>query len=230
MAGAAVQILFENNTYIAVNKNDYIRVQADSSGKDSLQARVANFLAVRQAGRTPKPFLGLVHRIDQPVTGVVLFAKNKDALSRVNALFQTREVKKIYWAVVESPPPEEEGSLEHYLEFDSRQNKTLVLKKAGKNVQRALLHYRIAGKSKAYTFLELTLVTGRHHQCRAQLAAAGCHIKGDLKYGAARSNPGGGIHLHARRLSFHDPVTGSIIEITAPPPKDALWDIFPRRG
>jgi 23S rRNA pseudouridine1911/1915/1917 synthase len=158
-----------------------------------------------------------------------------EALARINAVFQSRNVTKLYWAVTDSPPPEQEGTLEDFLSFDPKKNKAIVKRlkgtspatKEGRRTKKARLNYRIAGKSDRYVFLEIELITGRHHQIRAQLAASGCHIKGDLKYGAARSNPGGGIHLHARLLSFRDPQSNELIEITAPPPKDVLWDIFP---
>jgi 23S rRNA pseudouridine1911/1915/1917 synthase len=224
-------ILFENDSLIAVNKTRYIRVQAGRSGGSSLEEETAALLAARQAvsgaAAERKPFLGLVHRIDQPVTGVVVFAKTPRALARLNAAFQQREVTKIYWAVVDTPPPAEEGCLEHYLTFDLKQNKARVFSKPLKGGKKAQLRYRLVGKSERYVFLEIRLLSGRPHQIRAQLAAAGCHIKGDLKYGAARSNPGGGIHLHARHLAFHDPETGQLIEINSPPPEDTLWALFP---
>ena len=228
-----MQILFENDAYIAVNKTEYISVQANASGRENLQAQVAEFLVSRTKNSKQTPFIGLVHRIDQPVTGVVLFAKTENALAGINSAFQSRDVKKIYWAIVDAPLPDENGKLEHYLSFNSKRNKTIakVLSadspKTKHNLKKSLLHYKTVGKSERYFFLEIELITGRHHQIRAQLAAAGCHVKGDLKYGAARSNPGGGIHLHARFLSFCDPQSGQVIEITAPPPEDILWDIFP---
>jgi 23S rRNA pseudouridine1911/1915/1917 synthase len=218
-------ILFENDSFIAVNKTEYIRVEAGPSGGVSLEGKTAALLAGRQAGR--KPFLGLAHRIDQPVTGVVVFAKTPAALAGLNAAFQKREVQKLYWAVVDAPPAQEEGSLEHYLAFDFKKNKARVFPHPGRGRKKAELRYRVAGRSERYVFLEVRPLSGRPHQIRAQLASAGCHIKGDLKYGAARSKPGGGIYLHARRLAFRDPETGRLLEIAAPPPQDTLWDLFP---
>jgi 23S rRNA pseudouridine1911/1915/1917 synthase len=224
-------ILFENNSFIAVNKTEYIRVGAGKSGGPSLEEKTALMLAARRpAAAGQKPFLGLAHRIDQPVTGVVVFAKPPAALARLNAAFSRREVTKIYWAVTDAAPPGEEGCLEHYLAFNFKENKARVFLKPGAGRKKAELRYRVMGKSERYVFLEIRPLSGRPHQIRAQLAAAGCHIKGDLKYGAARSNPGGGIHLHARYLAFHDPETGRLIEITSPPPEDTLWALFPENG
>ncbi|MDR1931634.1 MAG: RNA pseudouridine synthase [Spirochaetales bacterium] len=249
-----MQLIFENDSLIAVNKTEYIPVAAGVRGGDSLQKRVEEFLAARreseEAGGAAgqKAFAGLVHRIDQPVTGVVLFAKTPAALARLNAVFQSGDVQKLYWAAADAPPagqtrgetvsPDSGGAgkaedsfrlLEHYLVFNSGQNKSRAFDRpCAKGGKRALLRYRIAGKSDRYVFLEIQLLTGRPHQIRAQLAATGCHIKGDLKYGAARSNPGGGIHLHARRISFRDPETKNLIDITCPPPEDTLWALFPR--
>ncbi len=231
-----MKILFENEDIIAFNKTEYIRVQADTSGRDSMEAGAAEFLAARSAGEpspgdggsAPEPpFIGLVHRLDQPVTGVVLFAKNPESLARMSGLFREGKMRKIYWAVIDAAPPSPEGTLEHHLVFNRRQNKVYAARSPGKETKKASLRYRLLGRSERYFFLEVELLTGRHHQIRAQLAAVGCHVKGDLKYGSARSNPGGGIHLHARSLAFTDPKTGKEILVTAPPPEDVLWSIFP---
>jgi 23S rRNA pseudouridine1911/1915/1917 synthase len=243
-------IIYEDRDLIAVNKTIYIRVAADESEKESLELVVKDLIAGRAAdsGRGtagkpvspgaapsppggpepvgPAPFLGLVHRLDQPVTGVVLFAKNPEALRGMNEIFQGRRVKKIYWAVTDAPPPAEAGTLEHYLSFNPGKNKSYAHSEAGRGGKKAVLRYRLAGKTDRYFLVEIELVTGRHHQIRAQLSAAGCHIKGDLKYGASRSDPGGGIHLHARSLGFVHPISGAAVEITAPPPEDPLWSIF----
>lgn len=223
-----MQILFENDSILAVGKTELIRVQADASGRESLEGRAAEYLAARAApGGGERPFLGLVHRLDQPVTGVVLFAKTRETLARLGELFQRREVRKVYWAVTDTPPPAENGTLEHYISFNPGKNKAHAFDALRRGAKKAVLRYRLAGSSERYFFLEIELITGRHHQIRAQLAAAGCHVKGDLKYGAARSNPGGGIHLHARMISFTDPAAKEKIVILAPPPEDVLWDLFP---
>jgi 23S rRNA pseudouridine1911/1915/1917 synthase len=231
-----VDILFENDEFIAVNKTEYIRVEAGPGGGDSLENKVREFLAARQASAQDQVagqktddqiFLGLVHRIDQPVTGVVLFAKTPGALSRVNAAFSSRAVDKLYWAISASPPPMEEGLLEHFLIFNFQKNKAYLSPRPDKKAKKAALRYKLTGKSERYFFFEIRPLTGRPHQIRAQMAAAGCPIRGDLKYGASRSNPGGGIHLHARALSF--PVLpGELITVTSPPPEDTLWALFPR--
>ena len=229
-----MDILFENTDIIAINKTEYIRVEAGPDGSGSLEYKVREMLASRQAENAEaenpspeEPFLGLVHRIDQPVTGVVLFAKTHGALSRLNAAFASRGVEKLYWAVTSSPPPEEEGLLEHYLIFNHSKNKAYVSPRPDRKAKRASLRYSLAGKSDRYFFLEVRPLTGRPHQIRAQLAAVGCPVKGDIKYGAARTNPGGGIHLHARALSFRWHAD-KIITITSAPPEDTLWNLFPR--
>jgi 23S rRNA pseudouridine1911/1915/1917 synthase len=235
-----LHILYEDSELIAVNKTTYIRVAADASGKESLENEVKDLLSGRASAgggkaapesatagaARPAPFLGLVHRLDQPVTGVVLFAKNPEALKRMNEIFQKRQVKKVYWAVTDVPPPGDAGTLEHFLVFSPGKNKSYAHAASGKGAKKAVLRYRLAGKTDRYFLVEIELVTGRHHQIRAQFAAVGCHVKGDLKYGAARSDPGGGIHLHARSLEFTHPITGKAVKITAPPPDDLLWNVF----
>jgi 23S rRNA pseudouridine1911/1915/1917 synthase len=227
-------ILFENDDFIAVNKTEYIRVEAGPEKGASLESEARKTLAARlpeEAATEARReiFVGLVHRIDQPVTGVVLFAKTPAALTRLNAAFSSRAVDKLYWAVTSSPPPADEGILEHNLVFNFKKNKAYIAARPEKNAKKASLRYRLAGKSDRYFFLEVRPLTGRPHQIRAQLQAAGCPIKGDVKYGAARTNPGGGIHLHARSLSFRYPdEAGQLVTITSPPPEDTLWALFPR--
>jgi 23S rRNA pseudouridine1911/1915/1917 synthase len=169
-------------------------------------------------------FLGLVHRLDRPTSGVLVFARTSKALTRMNALFKEKEVCKTYWALVSSPPPEESGRLVHWLQRNPKQNKSYAHSGEGPNRKKAILRYRVLKSLERYCLLEIELETGRHHQIRAQLATIGCPIKGDLKYGSPRSNPDGSIHLHARTLEFTHPVRKTPVKVTAPPPKDPLWD------
>lgn len=172
-------------------------------------------------------YLGVVHRLDRPVSGLVLFAKTSKALSRMNTLFREDKVKKTYHAIVENPPRENEGTLRHWLKKNEAQNKSYIVPKGTAGAKEAILHYRRLGDTDRYTLLEVDLETGRHHQIRTQLSGMGCIIKGDLKYGAKRSNPDGSISLHARRISFVHPVTREEITVTAPyPDSDNLWKHF----
>jgi 23S rRNA pseudouridine1911/1915/1917 synthase len=171
-------------------------------------------------------FIGVVHRIDRPVSGAVVFARTSKGLARLNAMLQKRELKKKYWAVVKNQPPEQQQTLVHFLQKNEKQNKSYPVTEGSSNSKRAELQYTHLCSSKDYHLLEIELITGRHHQVRAQLAAIGCPIKGDLKYGFDRSNPDGSIHLHARELSFIHPVSGEEITITAPLPDDNLWKFF----
>ena len=224
-----LSILYEDDWLLVVNKTRLIRVQKDASGEANLEDELASYLKTKaaEAGRTIEPFVGLVHRLDQPATGLVLFAKDPETLAALNELLKVRAVDKLYWAVTDKAPPATEGRLDHWLLFERwKGNKSFASEKEKKGTKRALLDYRVVGKSEKYFFLEIKLITGRHHQIRAQLAAVGCRIKGDLKYGAKRSNPGGGIHLHARSLAFKHPRSGKKVEVTAPPPEDALWKAF----
>ncbi|TVQ40300.1 MAG: RNA pseudouridine synthase [Spirochaetaceae bacterium] len=191
---------------------------------DAVRYRLAGQQVICDRGR----FLGVVHRIDQPVAGLVLFARSAEALRRLHRLFRERAVDKRYWAVVEGDLPQESGTLEHHLSNDRRTNRATAHQLPGSDRKRARLDYVVAGRSRRYTLVEIRLHTGRHHQIRAQLAAAGAPIKGDLKYGARRSNPGGGIYLFARALRFTHPMTGRPLELIAEPPPDVLWDLFPR--
>jgi 23S rRNA pseudouridine1911/1915/1917 synthase len=222
-------IIYEDNHLIAVCKKISEIVQGDRTGDEPLSERVKRFL--KQRDRKPgNVFLGVCHRLDRPTSGVVVFAKTGKTLKRMNELFRTGGVHKTYWAVVESPPAQEQGTLTDYLVRNSKKNKSYITTEAedAAGAKRAELEYRLAGRSDRYFLLEVTPQTGRHHQIRAQLAAAGCRIKGDLKYGARRSNPGGGIHLHALRISFRHPVgSGEEVVIEAPPPaEDRLWAFF----
>jgi 23S rRNA pseudouridine1911/1915/1917 synthase len=226
-----MDVLYEDNHLIAVNKKCGDIVQGDKTGDPSLADQVREYLRVKY--RKPgKVFLGIPHRLDRPTSGVVLYTRTEKALSRVSVAFKDQRVKKIYWAVVDKMPPEEKGSLTHHLRRDRKKNKSFASQKPGKDTQEARMNYRLVGATNRYYLLEIELLTGRHHQIRAQLAAVGCRIRGDLKYGYPRSNPDGGIHLHARYLSLDHPVGDSgILEFTAPPPSgDPLWDEFLMRG
>ena len=219
-------ILYEDNHLIAVNKRAGELVQSDPDGEPGLEDRIKSFIKIRDS-KPGEVFLGVAHRIDRPVSGVVLFAKTSKALVRLNEMLRDRKVRKIYWAVTEETPAETEGTLRHYMTRDGKTNKAHAFSSPRGDAKEAVLHYRLLGGSKNYRLLEIELITGRHHQIRCQLAKIGCPIKGDLKYGASRSNPGGGISLHSRSLSFIHPVRKEPVEITAPVPQDdALWKYF----
>jgi 23S rRNA pseudouridine1911/1915/1917 synthase len=219
------RILYEDNHFIAVNKCASEIVQGDKTGDLPMGDFIKDFLKEKYQ-KPGNVFCGVIHRIDRPVSGVVLFAKTSKGLSRMNELFSTREVKKTYWAIVKNKPLNEEGELVHFLIKDEKKNKTAAHQKEIKGSKIAKLRYKIIAKSDHYFLLEIDPYTGRHHQIRAQLAAMGCPIKGDLKYGADRSNNDGSISLHARQLFFIHPVTKTELKITAPVPKDALWEAF----
>lgn len=169
-------------------------------------------------------FLGVVHRLDRPTSGIVVFARTSKALTRLNKMFAERETEKTYWAIVKNPPPQGEGTLIHFLKKNSKQNKSYAYPKEVPESKKAILHYKILRKLDNYSLLEIDLETGRHHQIRAQLSFIGCSIKGDLKYGFDRSNPDGSIHLHSKKLSFVHPVQKTEITIIAPTPEDPLWN------
>ncbi|MFZ5940180.1 MAG: RluA family pseudouridine synthase [Bacteroidota bacterium] len=217
------QILYEDNHLIIVNKRVSDIVQGDQTGDLSLDMQIRNF--IRERDHKPgEVFLGIPHRIDRPVSGVVVFAKTGKALSRMAQMFKEKSIRKIYYAIVANRPPKDEDTLEHYLTRNTKQNKSYTHDKEVDDSKFARLHYRILGSSDNYHLLEVELETGRHHQIRAQLAAIGCPIKGDRKYGSRRTNKNGGISLHARRISFIHPVKKEAVEVCAPFPK---WDIFP---
>lgn len=218
-----MQILYEDNHIIAVSKTCHEIVQGDKTGDIPLSDIVKAYIKEKYQ-KPGEVFLGVTHRLDRPTTGVVLFARTSKALTRLNAMFQSHEqIRKTYWAIVQAPPPTSQGRLENYLWRNEKQNKSFVVKPGTKDAKRAVLSYKTIAQSDRYTLLEINLETGRHHQIRCQLAAIGCPIKGDLKYGAKRSNPDGGISLHARKIEFIHPVSKMPIEITAPVPEDKLW-------
>ena len=223
-----LNILYEDNHIIAVNKNVSDIVQGDKTGDEPLSEKVKAYIK-NKYNKPGDVFLGIPHRVDRPVSGVVIFARTSKALTRLNKMFQEkeREIKKIYWAIVCTMPKEESATLTHYLVRDQEKNITKAYDKPRGNAKEARLHYKLTGSSDKYFFLEIQLFTGRHHQIRCQLSKIGCPIKGDLKYGAPRSNPDGGISLHARSLSFVHPVSQKEITITAPVPAgEQLWTLF----
>ncbi len=219
------RILYEDNHLIAVNKLPSEIVQGDETGDETLAETVKQYIR-KKYHKPGNVFLGIPHRLDRPSSGAVLFAKTDKSLSRISMMFKDRRVKKIYWAVFDAPPPDPEGTLVHYLVRNRKTNKSSAFPKNRSGAKQAELNYRLTAATDNYYLVEIELVTGRHHQIRAQFAREGCHIKGDLKYGASRSNRGGGIHLHARSLEFQHPVTRKSISITAPPPDEVLWNVF----
>jgi 23S rRNA pseudouridine1911/1915/1917 synthase len=216
-------ILYEDNHIIAVNKTQHDLVQKDITGDEALDDKIKNY--IKEKYKKPGAvFLGVVHRLDRPVTGVVLFARTTKALSRLTTMFREGEIRKTYWAIVKNAPPKESDRLIHYMVRNAKQNKSYCNETAKPGSKQAVLGYRLAGRSENYYLLEINLETGRHHQIRSQLSTIGCPIKGDLKYGFPRSNPDGGISLHSRQIRFMHPVTGVETIITAEPPEgDALW-------
>ncbi len=218
-----MEVIYEDNHLIAVNKNGHELVQGDKTGDASLADLLKTWLKEKYA-KPGNVFVGVTHRLDRPVTGVVVFAKTSKALARMNELFRTGEIKKTYWAIVRNRPPAIEQELTHWLVRNEKQNKSYVCAPSQKpDARKAVLHYRLLAQSEHYYLLEIDLKTGRHHQIRCQLAAIGCPIRGDLKYGAGRSNPDGSISLHARRVSFVHPVSKQPIDIVAPVPDEPLW-------
>ncbi|WP_374364988.1 RluA family pseudouridine synthase [Cloacibacterium sp.] len=220
----ASQILFEDNHLLVINKKVGQLVQGDKTGDESLLDSIKNFIKLRD--RKPgNVFLGLVHRIDRPTSGLVIYAKTSKALSRLTQMVKNREIKKTYWAVVAKEMIPQSQRLVHYLKKNEKTNKATVFTKPTEGAKEAILTYHLIKSLDNYLLLEIDLETGRHHQIRAQLSKNGTPIKGDLKYGSPRSNPDGGIHLNARKLEFIHPVTKENIEITAPVPQnDAVWN------
>lgn len=219
-------ILSEDDALVWVNKPQGVLSESNDTGNPALSDEVALYRAQRW-GYTTRPFLGIVHRLDRPTSGCLLYAGTLGAQTELQRQFRDRETKKVYWAVVEKPPPRESATLEHHMRHDVALNKSWALTQAGSGTKEARLSYRLLGNSDRYALLEVDLHTGRHHQIRAQFAAIGVHIKGDLKYGARRSNPGGGIMLHALSLEVTHPVSGDRVEVVAPPPlDDRLWSFF----
>lgn len=218
-------VIYEDNHIIIVNKTASEIVQGDKTGDTPLSETIKQYLKEKY-DKPGNVFVGVTHRLDRPVSGLVVFAKTSKALSRLNEMFKNSEVKKTYWAVVKNRPPEMEGELVHYLVRNEKQNKSYAYDQEKPGSKKAILHYRLIGQSQNYYLLEIDLKTGRHHQIRCQLAKMGCAIKGDLKYGSPRSNPDGSICLHARFISFMHPVSKEVIEMEAPVPSGNLWNGF----
>lgn len=222
-----MKVIYEDNHIIVVNKASGEIVQGDKTGDESLCDTLKQYLKEKY-NKPGNVFVGLPHRLDRPVSGVVIFAKTSKALERLNNMFRVGEVRKIYWAITKNKPLVAEGELSHWILRNEKMNKSFAYRKEVDGSKHALLNYRTLASSDNYTLIEVELKTGRHHQIRCQLSAMGCPIKGDLKYGAKRSNPDGSISLHARYVEFVHPVSKQPIKITAPVPNDRLWQSFER--
>jgi len=220
-----LEILHEDNHLLIVNKPAGILSQGDITGDESILDIGKKYIKDKY-NKPGNVYLGLPHRIDRPTSGVIVMAKTSKALNRLNKIFTTRDIKKTYWAVVDKAPDPVKGTLKHYMLKDHEKNKSKAYDSPHKKAKEATLGYKLIGASKTYYLLEIELHTGRHHQIRAQLAKMGMHIKGDLKYGAKRSNEDGGIHLHSRQIEFLHPVTKEKIVAFAQPPHDPVWDNF----
>lgn len=217
-----MEVIYEDNHIIAVNKTCREIVQGDKTGDTPLSDMLKAWLKEKYC-KPGNVFVGVTHRLDRPVSGVVLFAKTSKALARLNEMFRVGEVKKTYWAIVKNCPPAEEGELVNWLVRNEKQNKSYAYDTERTNAKKAVLHYKVIARSDNYYLLAIDLKTGRHHQIRCQFAKMGCPIKGDLKYGFPRSNPDGGISLHSRSAEFIHPVSKQPVSIVAPVPADSLW-------
>ncbi len=220
-----VTILYEDNHLIAVKKLPGDIIQSDQTGDQTLAEKVKLYIK-KKYNKPGDVFLGIIHRIDRPVSGVVVFARTSKALSRMNELFREKQVKKEYWAIVEEKPPLESGLLVNWLKKNQEKNRSRAYDNEVKASKKAELEYKLLGRSKNYYYLKLTPFTGRHHQIRVQLSFINCKIKGDVKYGAKRTNKDGSIHLLARSIEFNHPVKNEKIKISANPPIDPLWNEF----
>ncbi|MDD2436059.1 MAG: RluA family pseudouridine synthase [Massilibacteroides sp.] len=217
-----MEVIYEDNHLIAVNKTCREIVQGDKTGDTPLSDMLKAWLKEKYC-KAGNVYIGVTHRLDRPVSGLVLFAKTSKALPRLNEMFRNGDIRKTYWAVVKNRPPQDEGELTHWLVRNEKQNKSYAYDTEKPEAKKAILHYKLIARSDNYFLLEIDLKTGRHHQIRCQLAKIGCPIKGDLKYGAERSNKDGGISLHARSAEFIHPVSKQLIKIVAPVPDDNLW-------
>lgn len=220
-----LEILHEDNHTIVINKKASDLVQGDKTGDEPVPERIKTYLKEKY-DKPGNVFCGVVHRLDRPTTGALVFARTSKALERLNEQFREKETNKIYWAIVEKAPEKKSDTLIHWLLKNEQQNKSYPVEEGRKNAKKAILTYTQIASSDKYHLLEIQLETGRHHQIRCQLANIGCIIKGDLKYGAKRSNPDGSIHLHARKLSFSHPTSKEEINVIAPVPDDNLWKYF----
>ena len=220
-----IEVLFEDNHLIIVNKKSSDIVQGDKTGDIPLSEKVKEYLK-KKYEKPGNVFVGVTHRLDRPVSGAVIFAKTSKSLERMNEMFRQHDVIKIYWAVVRNKPEPVCGSLLHFLKKNEEQNKSYVYEEGTKGALKSELQYRIIGKSERFFLLEVIPKTGRHHQIRAQLSAFGSPIKGDVKYGYERTNEGGAIHLHSRRVEFMHPVNKNKVNVVAPLPNDVIWNYF----
>lgn len=220
-----MQVLYEDNHIIIVYKQSGEIVQGDKTGDKPLSETIKEWIKQKYA-KPGNVFLGVVHRLDRPVSGIVVFAKTSKALSRLNNMFRNGEVRKTYWAMVQTAPNMPEATLTNWLVRNEKQNKSYVYNNEMPNAKQAILKYKTIGQTEHYTLLEVNLLTGRHHQIRCQLAAMGCPIKGDLKYGARRSNPDGSISLLSHKVEFIHPVSKQKIVVVSPLPTEKVWDNF----
>lgn len=216
------RILFEDNHLLIVNKKAGELAQGDATGDKTLLDEAKAYIKEKY-NKPGDVFLAVVHRLDRPTSGVIIYARTSKAAARLSEAFQKRDLEKTYWAIVQEMPEDDEGTLVHYLKKNQTNNRSHASIKDRPGYKKAVLHYKFVGRADRYSMIEVKLETGRHHQIRAQLSAIGCPIKGDLKYGAGRSNPDGSISLHARSLKFTHPVTKKVLFIKAPVPKDNLW-------
>ncbi len=217
-----MEILYEDNHIIIVNKAAGEIVQGDKTGDEPLSEMLKAYIKARDS-KPGNVFMGVVHRLDRPVSGVVVFAKTSKALARLNAMFASGDVHKTYWAISRNRPKEPEATLTHWIRSVERNNKSYASLQPKDGAKEARLSYKLIAASERYCLLEVHLMTGRKHQIRVQLSSIGCPVRGDLKYGDKRSNPDGSISLHARRISFMHPVSGKEIDVVAPVPTDNLW-------
>ncbi|MEP3210344.1 MAG: RNA pseudouridine synthase [Maribacter sp.] len=218
-----LQLVYEDNHIIVINKRPGDIVQGDKTGDLPLSEVVKQYIKEKY-NKPGNVYLGVAHRLDRPTSGIVVFAKTSKALPRLNKLFAEKAAKKTYWAVVKNPPEKQQDTLVHWMKRNPKQNKSYAHRKEVPDSKKAILEYRIIKKLDNFYLLEVDLKTGRHHQIRSQLSAIGCPIKGDLKYGYYRSNKNGSIHLHARSLSFIHPVKKELLDLQARPPQDAVWN------
>ncbi len=221
-----MQVIYEDNHIIAINKSSSEIVQGDKTGDTPLSEKVKAYIKTKY-NKPGAVYLGVTHRLDRPTSGVLLFARTSKALNRLNEMFKSKDkIQKTYWAVVDQLPTQQSGTIKHWLVRNPKQNKSYAYNAPKDGAKEASLSYELIGKSDRYFLLEIELHTGRHHQIRAQLAAIGCKIKGDMKYGAPRANKNGGIHLHARKVQFIHPVSKKEITIVAKTPNDPVWNYF----
>lgn len=218
-----LQVLFEDNHIIIINKRAGDLVQGDKTGDPPLSDIVKEYIK-KKYNKPGEVFLGVVHRLDRPTTGIVVFARTSKALSRLNKMFAEKNISKTYWAIVKQIPIPEKGTLIHWLKKNPKNNKSTAYSSEIKGSKKAILHYKLIKSLNTFHLIEVNLETGRHHQIRSQLASIGSPIKGDLKYGFDRSNKDASIHLHSRKIEFMHPVSKSVITIEAPTPSDVIWD------